>query len=370
MRVGSVTEIKDNEFRAGLTPADVQQYVAHGHDVLLQKGVGICSGYADEAYEAQGAVMYDNAKDVWDQVDLMVKIKEPMGEELNMMHEGQIVFTYFHMAADRHLTEALLEKKVSAVAYETVRDKDGHLPLLSPMSQIAGRLSLFAGAHALQKPYGGSGVLLSGVPGVRSANVLIIGGGVVGTNAAVMAHGIGSNVKIMDKDHKRLAELDLQFKSQVETLYSDEETISRNIKDADLVISTVLIPGASAPKLIKKHHIASMKEGSVIVDVAIDQGGSTELSRPATHTHPTYVENGVVMYCVSNMPGAVPFTATTSLTNATIQYGLKLADEGIEVILKNKALRYGLNTYMGHVTNQGVAGSLDLEYVDPKEFFV
>lgn len=367
MRVGTVKELMDNEYRVGLSPADVLQYVNHGHEVYIEKDAGLSSGFPDENYVANGAKVLDTAAAIWELADMIVKVKEPMESEYNLMREGQIIFTYFHMAANKPLVEALLDKKVTSVAYETVTGDNGHLPLLNPMSQIAGRLSVFAGATALEKPKGGSGILLPGVPGVRSANVLIIGGGVVGSNAAIMAQGIGANVTLMDVNLKRLEELDLQFNSQIATLFSDAANIEKYIKEADLVISTVLIPGAAAPKLVKMEHIRSMKPGSVIVDVAIDQGGSTEASKPTTHDDPTYVVDGVVMYCVANMPGAVPYTSTKSLTNATIRYGLQLADKGVGSMIENEHLRNGLNTYMGHVTNKGVASSLDYELADALE---
>lgn len=364
MRVGTVREIKDNEYRVGMSPADVLQYVGAGHEVLIQKGAGVDSGFADEAYIENGAKILETAEEVWAEADMICKVKEPMGKEYDLMREEQIVFTYLHMAANKPLAEAMLKSKATGVAYETVTNDAGELPLLNPMSQIAGRLSIFSGATALERPRGGSGILLPGVPGVRSANVLIIGGGVVGSNAAIMAQGIGANVTLMDVNLKRLEELDLQFNSQIATLFSDEANIERYIKDADLVISTVLIPGAAAPKLVKKEHLKMMKKGSVIVDVAIDQGGSTEVSRPTTHSDPTYVVDDIVMYCVANMPGAVPYTSTKSLTNATIRYGLQLANHGVGILKENAHFRNGLNTYKGKVTNQGVASSLDLEYVD------
>lgn len=364
MRVGTVREIKDNEYRVGMSPADVLQYVGAGHEVLIQKGAGVDSGFADEAYIENGAKILETAEEVWAEADMICKVKEPMGKEYDLMREEQIVFTYLHMAANKPLAEAMLKSKATGIAYETVTNDAGELPLLNPMSQIAGRLSIFSGATALERPRGGSGILLPGVPGVRSANVLIIGGGVVGSNAAIMAQGIGANVTLMDVNLKRLEELDLQFNSQIATLFSDEANIERYIKDADLVISTVLIPGAAAPKLVKKEHLKMMKKGSVIVDVAIDQGGSTEVSRPTTHSDPTYVVDDIVMYCVANMPGAVPYTSTKSLTNATIRYGLQLANHGVGILKENAHFRNGLNTYKGKVTNQSVASSLDLEYVD------
>lgn len=365
MIIGSVKEILDNEFRVGMTPADAAQYIKAGHTVLLESGAGATSGFTDEAYQENGATLVAAAPEVWERADMIVKVKEPQVSEYELMREGQIIYTFFHMAANPALTQALLEKKVTAFAYETITDDNGRLPLLNPMSQIAGRLSVMEGARMLMVTHGGSGILLTGVPGVRSANVLILGGGVAGTNAAVVARGMGANVTIMDVNLKRLEELDLQYNSTVATIYSNDDTIESNIKDADLVISTVLIPGRSAPKLVKRRHIEAMKPGSVIVDVAIDQGGSTEVSRPTTHSEPTYVEHGVVMYCVANIPGAVPFTSSKALCNATIPHGLKIANQGAEVIRDNPNLLNGLNTYQGHVTHRGVAESLELEYVDP-----
>ena len=367
MRVGSVKEIIDNEFRVGLTPADVIQYTNHGHEVVLERGLGETSGFEDEDYEEAGAIFYEDAESVWAAADMIIKVKEPQPSEYPLMREGQIIYTYLHLAANPELTEAMVNQGVTGFAYETVTDAQGRLPLLSPMSQIAGRLSVFAGARALEKPMGGSGVLLSGVPGVRSANVLILGAGVVGSNAAIVAQGIGANVTIMDVNLQRLADLDYQYNSQMPTVFSEEAAIDQYIEDSDLVISTVLIPGARAPKLVKREHLKKMRPGSVIVDVAIDQGGSTEMSRATTHSNPTYVEEGIVMYCVSNMPGAVPFTSSKALANATVRYGLQIADNGAAVVKKNPGLLSGLNTYKGYVTSDAVAQSLDMEYRNPMD---
>lgn len=365
MRVGCVTEMQNNEFRVGMSPADVKQYTNAGHNVLIQSGAGVKSGFSDDDYIDQGAKIFDTAKEVWENSDFIVKVKEPLEPEYQFLREGLILFTYLHLAAHEELTLLLRDRKVTSFAYETVTDDANHLPLLTPMSQIAGRLSVFTGAQALEATRGGLGILLPGVPGVRPANVLILGAGVVGANAAAVANGIGANVTLMDVNLKRLSELDNQFGHQVSTLFSDEKTLDEQLPLADLVISTVLIPGAKAPKLVKKHHLTQMKRGAVIVDVAIDQGGSTEVSRPTTHDNPTYTVDGIVMYCVSNMPGAVPVTSTKSLTNATIRYGLAIAKDGVNSIRLDKGLQMGLNTYAGHVTNAGVASAWDLDYVDP-----
>lgn len=367
MRVGSVTEILDNEYRVAITPADVLQYKNHGHDVILQQGLGVNSGFEDEDYRSAGAEFYEDPADVWANADMIIKVKEPQASEYEHMREGQIIYTYLHLAANDQLAQEMVSRGVTGFGYETVTDAEGRLPLLSPMSQIAGRLSVFAGAHALEKPLGGSGVLLSGVPGVRSANVLILGAGVVGTNAAIVAQGIGANVTVMDVNLQRLSDLDFQYQSQMPTVFSEEASIESYIEDSDLVISTVLIPGARAPKLVKRSHLSLMRPGSVIVDVAIDQGGSTEMSRPTTHSNPTYVEEGIVMYCVSNMPGAVPYTSSKALSNATIRFGLAIADEGVNVIKKHPGLLSGLNTYNGYVTSEAVAAALEMEYRNPMD---
>ena len=330
MKIGCVKEIKNNEFRVGMTPDNVRAYVLAGHEVYIEKGAGIGSGFADAEYVDAGASLIDNAADVWHLVDMMVKVKEPLEEEYPLFHDGLILYTYLHLAADEKQMDALLNGKVKAVAYETLQETDRSLPLLAPMSQIAGRLSVQEGAKYLEKRFGGEGILLAGVPGTPKANVVILGGGTVGMNACKIAVGMGANVTILDINLKRLEELDNLFGAHIQTLVSNEGNVERVLKDADLVIGSVLIPGASTPKLFRKKHLSVMKEGAVFVDVAIDQGGCGETSRVTTHDDPVYIEDGVVHYCVGNMPGAVPRTSTIALTNATLRYGLEIAANGLE----------------------------------------
>ncbi len=365
MKIGCVKEIKNNEFRVGLTPDNVKSYVAAGHHVYIEAGAGVGSGFADTEYVEAGASLLDNAEEVWALVDMMVKVKEPLPEEYGYFREGLILYTYLHLAADKEQTEALLAGKVKAVAYETIQETDRSLPCLAPMSQIAGRLSIQEGAKYLEKRFGGEGILLAGVPGTPKANVVILGGGTVGMNACKIAVGMGANVTILDVSLRKLEELDNRFGSHIQTLYSSDSNIERVLKDADLVIGSVLIPGASAPKLFKRKYLSEMKEGSVFVDVAIDQGGCGESSRVTTHDEPTYIEDGVVHYCVGNMPGAVPKTSTIALTNATLKYGLEIAKSGLEEAVKNSAVvASGVNTYLGKLTNKNVAAAHDLEYTE------
>ena len=365
MKIGCVREIKNNEFRVGLTPDNVRAYTAAGHEVLIEKGAGLGSGFQDEEYIAAGASMSDSAADVWNNVEMMVKVKEPLEEEYPLFHDGLILYTYLHLAADKPQADALLAGKVKAVAYETMQEDDRSLPCLAPMSQIAGRLSIQEGAKYLEKRFGGEGILLAGVPGTPKANVVILGGGTVGTNACRIAVGMGANVTIMDINLKRLEELDNLFGSRIQTLVSTDSNIEKAVKEADLVIGSVLIPGASTPKLFKKNYLPEMKDGSVFVDVAIDQGGCGETSKVTTHDDPVFIEDGVVHYCVGNMPGAVPRTSTIALTNATLSYGLKIANDGLEAACKDsRAILLGVNCYDGKVTNKNVADALAYDYVD------
>ena len=365
MKIGCVREIKNNEFRVGLTPDNVRAYTAAGHEVLIEKGAGLGSGFQDEEYIAAGAVMSDSAEEVWKSVEMMVKVKEPLEEEYPLFHDGLILYTYLHLAADKPQADALLAGKVKAVAYETMQENDRSLPCLAPMSQIAGRLSIQEGAKYLEKRFGGEGILLAGVPGTPKANVVILGGGTVGTNACRIAVGMGANVTIMDINLKRLEELDNLFGSRIQTLVSTDSNIEKAVKEADLVIGSVLIPGASTPKLFKKKYLPEMKDGSVFVDVAIDQGGCGETSKVTTHDDPVFIEDGVVHYCVGNMPGAVPRTSTIALTNATLSYGLKIANDGLEAACKDsRAILLGVNCYDGKVTNKNVADALAYDYVD------
>ena len=367
MKIGCVKEIKNNEFRVGLTPDNVKAYVAAGHQVYMEAGAGIGSGFNDNEYVDAGASLINEAADIWNLVDMMVKVKEPLEEEWPLFHEGLILYTYLHLAADKPQADALLKGKVNAVAYETLQEADRSLPCLVPMSQIAGRLSIQEGAKYLEKRFGGEGVLLAGVPGTPKANVVILGGGTVGMNACRIAVGMGANVTIIDVNLKRLEELDHLFGSHIQTLVSTDSNIERAVKDADLVIGSVLIPGGATPKLFKKKYLPEMKNGAVFVDVAIDQGGCGESSHVTTHDDPVYIEDGVVHYCVGNMPGAVPRTSTIALTNATLRYGLQIAGEGLEeACRKSDAICSGVNCYAGKLTNKNVAAAFDYEYTDLK----
>ncbi|MGI6185485.1 MAG: alanine dehydrogenase [Brevibacillus sp.] len=365
MIIGVPKEIKDNENRVGLTPAGVSAYIQAGHRVLVETQAGIGSGFSDEDFSAAGAEILDSAEEVWQQAEMICKVKEPLPAEYKFFRENLILFTYLHLAPERELTEQLRAKKVVAIAYETIQTDDGSLPLLMPMSEVAGRMSVQIGAQFLEKPHGGKGVLLGGVPGVPPAHVVIVGGGIVGTNAAKMAIGLGAQVTILDINANRLRELDDLFQGRLRTLMSNHYNIAQAVKDADLLIGAVLIPGARAPKLVTEDMVKSMSPGSVIVDVAIDQGGSIEtVDRITTHSEPTYVKHGVVHYAVANMPGAVPRTSTIALSNVTIPYGLQLANKGVRAaITQNRALARGVNVLNGHVVYEAVATSLNLPYV-------
>ncbi|MCL2569439.1 MAG: alanine dehydrogenase [Oscillospiraceae bacterium] len=363
MKVGCVKEVKRYEFRVGLTPENAKQYILAGHTVYVQSGAGEGSAFTDAAYEAMGAIILPTAEEVWTSCDMIVKVKEPLAEEYDFLQEGQILYTYLHLASDRTLTEMLLHKKVKAVAYETIEDKHGQLPLLRPMSEVAGKLSIQVGARCLEKPMGGMGVLLGGVPGVKHANVVILGGGVVGVGAAKMAVGLGANVTILDNNMERLIALDTLFGQSVQTLYSTPVTIEQVLPEADLVIGAILVPGAAAAKLVRREHLSRMKPGSVIVDVAVDQGGCCETTRMTYHDNPTFVVDGVIHYGVANMPGAVSKTSTVALTNATIQYGTQIATLGLEAAAKrDPGLGLGVNCYLGHMTCEAVAKEFHLPY--------
>ena len=365
MKIGCVKEIKNNEFRVGLTPDNVRSYVSAGHHVYMEKGAGAGSGFTDNEYVDAGASLIDNAADVWHLSNMMIKVKEPLEEEYPLFHDGLILYTYLHLAADRAQTDALLAGKVKAVAYETIQEEDRSLPCLAPMSQIAGRLSIQEGAKYLEKRFGGEGILLAGVPGTPKANVVILGGGTVGMNACKIAVGMGANVTILDVNLKRLEELDNMFGAHIQTLLSTGSNIESVIKDADLVIGSVLVPGGATPKLFKRSYLPEMKNGAVFVDVAIDQGGCGESSHVTTHDDPVYIEEGVVHYCVGNMPGAVPRTSTIALTNATLKYGLQIAEAGLEeACRKNGAIASGVNCYCGKLTNQNVAQAHGYAYTD------
>jgi alanine dehydrogenase len=363
MIIGVPKEVKDNEYRVGMVPAGVKALVDAGHKVLVQANAGAGSSMPDDEYKAAGAEIVATAADVWGKADMVVKVKEPYGDEPKMFREGLVLFTYLHLAPIPDLTEELLKKKVTGIAYETVTDRNKTLPLLTPMSEVAGRMSVQVGASYLEKEKGGRGVLLGGVPGVPPAKVVIIGGGIVGTHAAKMAIGMGANVTIVDLSLNRLRELDDIFGARIQTQASNAYSIAKATSECDLLIGGVLIPGASAPKLVTKQMVSKMKKGAVIVDVAIDQGGCVETAKPTTHSNPSYVVDGVVHYCVTNMPGAVPHTSTLALTNATFPYALKLANMGAEKAMKSDAgLMEGLNTYKGQITYKAVADSQGKAY--------
>jgi alanine dehydrogenase len=356
MIIGVPKEIKDHETRVGLVPSGVTALREAGHRILVQRSAGEASSIPDRQYAEAGAELVDSAAEVWSRADLVVKVKEPQPSEYDFLRPGLVLFTYLHLAPLPELTEKLLERRVNAVAYETIREPDGSLPLLTPMSEVAGRLAVQIGAVYLEAPNGGRGVLLGGVPGVAPAEVVVLGGGVVGTNAARIAFGMGARVTIIDKNLNRLRQLDDIFASQVVTLASNAWTIRDALRHADLVIGAVLVPGAAAPKLVRREMVAAMKPGAVVVDVSIDQGGCLETSRPTTHTDPVYVVDGVLHYCVSNMPAAVPHTSTFALTNATFPYLLELANKGLEqACMDHPAIAEGVNTYQGHLTHPAVA---------------
>ncbi len=359
MRIGTPKEIKNSENRVGLVPAGVQALVQAGHEVLLEAGAGIGSGIADQDYVQAGARIVATAEEVWAQSEMIIKVKEPLPREYPLMREGQILFTYLHLAPAAELTQALLERKVIGVAYETIQLADGSLPLLTPMSEVAGRMATQVGATYLGKSYGGRGVLLGGVPGVRRGLVTIIGGGVVGVNAAKIAVGLGALVYILDVNHKRLAYLDDIFGNGINTVMSNTGNIRQLVAESDLVIGSVLIPGARAPWLVSREMLKSMRPGSVVVDVAIDQGGCFETSRPTSHQDPTYVVEDVIHYCVANIPGEVACTSTYALTNVTLPYALAIAKKGLsQAVADDVALAKGVNVYQGHVTCAAVAESL------------
>ena len=363
MRISTVRELKNNEYRVGLTPDNVREYIRHGHSVTVESGAGVGSGFDDEDYLDAGARVVPDADTAWESADLMIKVKEPLEEEYQYLRHNLILFAYLHLAADEALTHALLESGCTAIAYETTSDNNGGLPLLKPMSEIAGRLAILSGAYFLKKSVGGSGVLLGSLPGIPRPKVAILGAGSAGAAAIRLAHGIGADVQVLDINLARLTELDVEYGGKITTIHSTPESVQAALADADLVVGTVLIPGARAPKLVKAEYLKTMKPGSVIVDVAIDQGGCTEVSRPTTYDEPTYLVDGIVMYCVANMPGSVPYTSTLALTNATLAYGLAIADKGLAGAIKRfEGLRSAVNTYMGEVTLESIADSFGLKY--------
>ena len=368
MLIGAPKEIKDHEYRVGLTPDSVNEAVLHGHDVIVERGAGAGIGADDADYVAVGATVAASAEEVFERAEMIVKVKEPQAGERAMLREGQILFTYLHLAPDPEQTADLVESKAVCIAYETVTSPSGGLPLLAPMSEVAGRLSIQAAAHALERVNGGKGMLLGGVPGVLPAKVVIVGGGVVGTHAAHIAMGMGADTWVIDRSAEALKALWRQFGRPLDTVYSTRTAIDRHVTDADVVIGGVLIPGAAAPKLVTADMVRRMKPGSVVVDVAIDQGGCVETSRPTTHSDPTFIVDGVVHYCVANMPGAVPRTSTFALNNATLPHVLALASKGYrQALVDDPHLRNGLNVHACQVTCREVAAALGYDYRDPAE---
>ena len=367
MIIGVPKEIKNHEYRVGMVPGSVLELIHHGHQVIVEHNAGVGIGFDDQAYISVGAEILTTAQEVFAKAEMIVKVKEPQAVERAMLREGQILFTYLHLAPDLAQTEDLIKSKAVCIAYETVTDNFGGLPLLAPMSEVAGRMSIQAGAQALEKSNAGRGMLLGGVPGVEPAKVVIIGGGMVGNNAAQMAVGMGANVVLLDRNINVLRRLDAQFGNKIQTVYSTVDALEKHVLEADLVIGGVLIPGAAAPKLVTAEHIKNMKSGSAIVDVAIDQGGCIATSKATTHADPTYIVDDVVHYCVANMPGAVPLTSTFALNNATLPYIIKLANQGYkEALLNDQNFLNGLNVINGHVTCESVAQNLGFDFVEPK----
>ncbi|MBE7042096.1 MAG: alanine dehydrogenase [Ruminococcaceae bacterium] len=365
MKIGTTKELKNHEYRVGMTPDNAAAFVADGHTVYVESKAGEGVGFTDEMYREAGAVVLDTPVEVFNQCDMIIKVKEPEPCEYEYLKDGQILFTYLHLAPNPGLGEALMNRGVKAVAYETITDEEGNLPCLRPMSQIAGRLSIQEGAKYLERSFGGRGILLGGVPGVERGKIVILGGGVAGTYAAKAAVGIDAQVTLLDINMNRLSYLEDVFGASVTTLYSTDANIKKCLQEADLVIGSVLIPGGKAPWLIRKEHLKLMKKGSVIVDIAIDQGGCCESSHVTTHDNPVFIEEGIVHYCVGNMPGAVPYTSTIALSNSTFKYARMMANIGFEAAVKKDAgLFNGVNIYNHHCTNKNVAKSLDLEYVD------
>jgi alanine dehydrogenase len=364
MKIGTVREIKPSEYRVGLTPSCVRAYTRRGHQVLVEKDAGRDAGFEDAEYKAAGGTIVPDKKKIFDECEMIVKVKEPLEEEYELFRQGQILYTYLHLAAAKGLAEALLKKRIKAVAYETIEAADGSLPCLKPMSEIAGRLAVQEAAKYLEKPFGGKGILLGGVPGVRRGNVAILGVGVAGLNACKVAVGMGADVTVLDVNAERLAYLDDIFDTRITTLYSNDANIEHIAAESDVIIGTVLVHGASAPKLIKRSHLAMMKKGSVLVDVAVDQGGCMETTRPTTHEEPIFLVDGIVHYCVANMPGAVALSSTIALTSATLRYGLLIAEHGLEKACQiSKEIKSGVNIYQGKCVYENVARSLGLEYI-------
>jgi len=368
MIIGTTKELKNHEYRVGLTPDNCAAFVAKGHQVFVETRAGEGAGFSDDEYRAAGAGVLDTAAEVYEKCDMIIKVKEPEPSEYNLLRSGQLLFTYLHLAPNPQLAEALLSRGVKAVAYETITDKEGNLPCLRPMSQVAGRLSIQEGAKYLERSFGGRGLLLGGVPGVERGKIAIIGGGIAGTYAAKAAVGMDAQVTLLDINLNRLSYLEDVFGASVTTLYSTEANIRKCLAEADLVIGSVLIPGSSTPKLVRREHLKLMKKGAVIVDIAIDQGGCCESSHTTTHDNPVYIEDGIVHYCVGNMPGAVPYTSTIALSNSTFRYAMQMADLGLEeAARRDSGLANGINIYDHKCTNYNVARSLGLDYTPVAE---
>lgn len=363
MRIGVVKEIKSHEYRVGLTPTCVKAYCTRGHQVFVEKSAGSETGFTDAEYVAAGATIVSDRRKIFDDAEMVVKVKEPLPEEVALLHENQILYTYLHLAAEKKLTQSLMQKKVKAVAYETIETEQGQLPCLKPMSEIAGRLAVQEGAKYLEKTFGGRGILLGGVPGINRGNIAILGAGVAGMNACKMAIGIGANVTVLDIDSVRLAYLDDIFGTGITTLYCNDANINQIVAESDVIIGTVLVHGAQAPRLITREHLAAMKKGAVLVDVAIDQGGCFETSHPTTHDDPIFVTDKIIHYCVANMPGAVALSSTLALTSTTLRYGLLIAEQGLEHACKTSSdIALGVNLYHGQCVYQNVATSLNIDY--------
>ena len=368
MIIGTTKELKNHEYRVGLTPDNSAAFITKGHQVYVETRAGEGAGFSDEEYRAAGAVVLDTAAEVYEKCDMIIKVKEPEPSEYNLLRNGQLLFTYLHLAPNPQLAEALISRGVKAVAYETITDKEGNLPCLRPMSQVAGRLSIQEGAKYLERSFGGRGLLLGGVPGVERGKIAIIGGGIAGTYAAKAAVGMDAQVTLLDINLNRLSYLEDVFGASVTTLYSTEANIRKCLAEADLVIGSVLIPGGSTPKLVRREHLKLMKKGAVIVDIAIDQGGCCESSHTTTHDNPVYIEEGIVHYCVGNMPGAVPYTSTIALSNSTFRYAMQMADLGLEeAARRDPGLANGINIYDHKCTNRNVAKSLGLDYTPVAE---
>ena len=368
MIIGTTKELKNHEYRVGLTPDNSAAFIVKGHQVYVETRAGEGAGFSDEEYRAAGAVVLDTAAEVYEKCDMIIKVKEPEPSEYNLLRNGQVLFTYLHLAPNPQLAEALISRGVKAVAYETITDKEGNLPCLRPMSQVAGRLSIQEGAKYLERSFGGRGLLLGGVPGVERGKIAIIGGGIAGTYAAKAAVGMDAQVTLLDINLNRLSYLEDVFGASVTTLYSTEANIRKCLAEADLVIGSVLIPGGSTPKLVRREHLKLMKKGAVIVDIAIDQGGCCESSHTTTHDNPVYIEEGIVHYCVGNMPGAVPYTSTIALSNSTFRYAMQMADLGLEeAARRDPGLANGINIYDHKCTNRNVAKSLGLDYTPVAE---